>query len=1000
MQAQFRQRPSHTHMTVVTLTVRRVCSQGVRRLASLRVSGQLGFGCARTTRALPTVFGTPKSVRLQRAAPADRPVPHAHCSRLAPMTTTTTTTTGTAIEAAVAMAAELSAADAASGASGPSEQPSGVASEAALLAAFSEVPTLSRVVARAAAGPGGGVTITATLQQRNLPANAQRRFNITAALQPPELTTTTTTTTTTGAIREEGPISALVGLPQELHADVQMVSVSPSGRQQLVVVKGPNDSTALMLQIWRGARMVMELAVPKALHGPLVNDGYFASGAAWTADESAVVYTAETPAPERTPAWCGPESLKDAAGARSWRGVGAAVEDWGELNSGKRPPAPFVLDLERREVTKVPGLPAEHTFGQPTWCPPQPAASSATHGSVGEAPTATTAASTTTTTGGGPTGLVLVAWPHAAPPSFPRLAASLNPRKLGVIFCYNRSAHLYHVAVTRGADGRLRFGPSAATRLAPSLESGLSPTFSPGGEALVFVSHSEAVATGTHGATARLYRLDWSPQEGAPAGGPGSEPTLLVDVVDRPAGHSAFPGLYTASLPDDGFVGPTTLLVNTQWGAVNAIAAIDTAAAVAGAPPTALTPVEPVAAGYGNWTLVGVAGGLAVASRVAPDSPAELYVARLPDDPALLTRPTGAASLSWRPLELGSPGYGSLGGGGGGGSLRAELPAVVQEALDKLEFQVLRVSPRSGDTSAPFDCLVWLPRNRTGPLPAVLSPHGGPHTAVTLGWYPSFAFLTALGYAVLCPNFRGSTGYGQAALGSLPGAIGSQDVADCMAALEAAVEEGFVDPRRVSVVGGSHGGFLTAHLLGQQPGAFRSGVMRNPVTNIAAMVAASDIPDWCYVEAMGSKEGCRRATPAPTPSDLAAMQAASPISHVDSVVAPVFMMLGARDRRVPPLDGLQYLAALRGRDARTAAGGPPPPTRLIVFPEDAHGLDKPQTEFEQWINVVWWLKTYAADPEAAVEAAEGEGEGGAEAADGAGQKGTATAKDADADRAA
>ncbi len=75
---------------------------------------------------------------------------------------------------------------------------------------------------------------------------------------------------------------------------------------------------------------------------------------------------------------------------------------------------------------------------------------------------------------------------------------------------------------------------------------------------------------------------------------------------------------------------------------------------------------------------------------------------------------------------------------------------------------------------------------------------------------------------------------------------------------------GLVDPARVSIVGGSHGGFLTGHLLGQHPDLFRCGVMRNPVTNIAAMVGLSDIPDWCYVEVMGSevrgagREGARR----------------------------------------------------------------------------------------------------------------------------------------------
>ncbi|GIL78158.1 hypothetical protein Vretimale_7528 [Volvox reticuliferus] len=933
-------------MTLISPTLRNVCNKSLRRLPSLRICGHLSHASAAASHHRFTkpilIAGAPKATCTLCSERFTPSIPrYRNPRRPAAIAMTTTVIAATAINAGTdadvdTITAALTAGSgdtaslSASASKGlPAEVPPGMSEEAALLSAFSEVPAVSRVFVRAAAAPGAPVTVTATLQQRNLPGNSQRRYNITAALPAASRTT-----------GETGPVHALVGLPQELHADIQIVSVSPSGRQQLVVLKGPNDSTSALLQIWRGARMIMELAVPKTLHGPLVNDGYFASGAAWTADESAVAYTAETPAPERTPAWSGPESLKDAAGPRSWRGVGAAVEDWGELNTGKRPPAPYILDLERREVLKVPGLPAENSVGQPTWCPPQSASS------------ATDTTTTSTTTGGGPNGLLVVAWPHSAPPSFPRLAASINPRKLGVVFCYNRSARLYHVSVRRGADGTLQFG-SSASRLAPSLESCLSPTFSPGGEALLFVSHSEAVATGTHGGTARLYRLDWFPEDDLPLARLEADPQLLVDVVERPTGHSAFPGLYTANIPDDGFVGPSTLLVNTQWGAVSAIAAVDTSPGGESRAPAALTPVEPGATLYGNWSLVGVAGGLVLASRVAPDTPAELYVAEVPADPSSLV--AGTSSLTWRPLELGCPPAYGIGGGGGG--LRGELPAVVRDALDKLEFRVLRVPPRTGDTSTPFDCLVWMPKDRTGPLPAVLSPHGGPHTAVTFGWYPSFAALTALGYAVLCPNFRGSTGYGQAALSSLPGRIGQQDVDDCIAALEAAVEAGIVDPARVSVVGGSHGGFLTAHLLGQHPRAFRCGVMRNPVTNISAMVAATDIPDWCYVEVLGSEEGRRRASVVPNPADLAAMFAASPVSYVDAVTAPVFLMLGSRDRRVPLLDGLQYLAALRGRDA--TAVGPPPPSRLIVFPEDGHGLDKPQTEFEQWINVMWWLKTYA-----------------------------------------
>ncbi|GFR44659.1 hypothetical protein Agub_g5949, partial [Astrephomene gubernaculifera] len=182
---------------------------------------------------------------------------------------------------------------------------------------------------------------------------------------------------------------------------------------------------------------------------------------------------------------------------------------------------------------------------------------------------------------------------------------------------------------------------------------------------------------------------------------------------------------------------------------------------------------------------------------------------------------------------------------------------------------------------------------------------------------------------------------------------------------------GLVDPSRVSAVGGSHGGFLTAHLLGQHPDRFRCGVVRNPVTNLSLMVGLSDIPDWCFVEALGSEEGRRRASPLPSPADLAALFAASPAAHAHAVTAPLCMMLGARDRRVPPPDGLQFLAAVRSREEGQAGA---PPTRLIVFPEDSHGLDKPQTEFENWINIAWWLKMYGG-AEGGGSTAAGEEEG-------------------------
>ena len=107
-------------------------------------------------------------------------------------------------------------------------------------------------------------------------------------------------------------------------------------------------------------------------------------------------------------------------------------------------------------------------------------------------------------------------------------------------------------------------------------------------------------------------------------------------------------------------------------------------------------------------------------------------------------------------------------------------------------------------------------------------------------------------------NYRGSLGFGQAPLEGLCGKCGTQDVQDTVAALDhfiaanvrfslsahairtrllmACWQPGVADENRLGVTGGSHGGFLTAHLVGQYPERFKTGVLRNPVINISRCV--------------------------------------------------------------------------------------------------------------------------------------------------------------------
>ena len=112
----------------------------------------------------------------------------------------------------------------------------------------------------------------------------------------------------------------------------------------------------------------------------------------------------------------------------------------------------------------------------------------------------------------------------------------------------------------------------------------------------------------------------------------------------------------------------------------------------------------------------------------------------------------------------------------------------------------------------------------------VVFPHGGPHGAFSGEFSPHVAIMVYLGYSVLLVNYRGSTGYGQNGIDSLPGDIGSQDVKDMQQAAEYCFKE--FNFKKSFAYGGSHGGFLSAHLVGQYPDFYSAAAIRNPVIQL------------------------------------------------------------------------------------------------------------------------------------------------------------------------
>uniref|UniRef100_A0A9J8CJ28 acylaminoacyl-peptidase n=1 Tax=Cyprinus carpio carpio TaxID=630221 RepID=A0A9J8CJ28_CYPCA len=266
-----------------------------------------------------------------------------------------------------------------------------------------------------------------------------------------------------------------------------------------------------------------------------------------------------------------------------------------------------------------------------------------------------------------------------------------------------------------------------------------------------------------------------------------------------------------------------------------------------------------------------------------------------------------------------------------------------------ISWQTLNFSPPPEEDNSQypgldFNAILLKPKEMTAgsKLPLVVMPHGGPHSVLVSEWILSTAVLCKMGFSVLLVNYRGSLGFGQDNILSLPGNIGTQDVKDVQFAVDSVLKQGDFDEQKVAVVGGSHGGFLACHLIGQYPEFYKACVARNPVTNLSSMIGCTDIPDWCVVEAGYEYNTDIHLEPA----ILEQMLNKSPIKHVSKVKTPVLLMLGEDDKRVPSKQGIEYYRALKALQV---------PVRLLWYPGNNHSLSKVDAESDGFMNAALWI---------------------------------------------
>lgn len=225
--------------------------------------------------------------------------------------------------------------------------------------------------------------------------------------------------------------------------------------------------------------------------------------------------------------------------------------------------------------------------------------------------------------------------------------------------------------------------------------------------------------------------------------------------------------------------------------------------------------------------------------------------------------------------------------------------------------------------------------------PAIVYPHGGPNVHYDLCWDPIRQYFVAKGYVVLCPNYRGSTGYGRHfKLGNVMN-WGVGDLNDCLWATDYLVDFCRVDPKRMAIWGQSYGGYLTLLALTKDiQHRFRCGVSLYGDSHLKTSWASGDYSGRQDVEwQMGH------------PSQNAQRyEDASPINFIHNLKAPLLFMHGENDQRVPYSESEQLLTALKQANKTF---------EFCAYPAESHGFVHPPSALDSLLRIErfldWWL---------------------------------------------
>ncbi|HEY5730587.1 MAG TPA: alpha/beta fold hydrolase [Anaerolineales bacterium] len=219
-----------------------------------------------------------------------------------------------------------------------------------------------------------------------------------------------------------------------------------------------------------------------------------------------------------------------------------------------------------------------------------------------------------------------------------------------------------------------------------------------------------------------------------------------------------------------------------------------------------------------------------------------------------------------------------------------QLTNSLPEDLSKEGFVIPEEIHYEGMDGVEVPALLFRPQQT--PAPAMVMIHGGPNWHYSAEWNPIMAHFASRGYVVLCPNYRGSTGYGREWQYAAQFDMGGVDTSDVAAGAQYLMRKGLAD--KVAVTGRSHGGYLTMTCLTQFPELWCAGSAVVPFTNWFKSHEDSreDLQHW-NIENMGDPQ-----------ENHERWYHASPYFFLDKIVAPVQMICGGNDPRCPASDSI------------------------------------------------------------------------------------------------